>query len=177
MFRTGKLTLALALLAGPAQAQGWIEIERPRLPNGSPTITRTESQVRTTIEGRIARVEVAEQFRNQGASIAEGSYLYPLPGEAVFQNFSLWMGNQELRGEMMNADQARGIYEEIVRRQKDPALLQLAGHGLVRARVFPIQAGRPQDRAAIYPALERAGDALRLRYAVETGAARTLPLW
>ena len=167
MLRTGKLTLALALLAGPAQAQGWIEIERPRLPNGSPTITRTESQVRTTIEGRIARVEVAEQFRNQGGSIAEGSYLYPLPGEAVFQNFSLWMGNQELRGEMMNADQARGIYEEIVRRQKDPALLQLAGHGLVRARVFPIQAGETRKIALRYTQLlDRAGDALRLRYAV-----------
>jgi len=167
MLRTGKLALALALLAGPAQAQGWIEIERPRVPGGSPTIIRTESQVRTTIDGRVARVEVAEQFRNQGGSIAEGSYLYPLPGEAVFQNFSLWMGNQELRGEMMNADQARNIYEEIVRRQKDPALLTLAGHGLVRARVFPIQAGETRKIALRYTQLlERAGDALRLRYAV-----------
>lgn len=167
MLRTGKLALVLALLAGPAQAQGWIEIERPRVPVGSPTIIRTESQVRTTIDGRIARVEVAEQFRNQGGSIAEGSYLYPLPGEAVFQNFSLWMGNQELRGEMMNADQARNIYEEIVRRQKDPALLTLAGHGLVRARVFPIQAGETRKIALRYTQLlERAGDALRLRYAV-----------
>ena len=167
MLRTGKLALALTLLAGPAQAQGWIEIERPRVPGDSPTIIRTESQVRTTIDGRIARVEVAEQFRNQGGSIAEGSYLYPLPGEAVFQNFSLWMGNQELRGEMMNADQARNIYEEIVRRQKDPALLTLAGHGLVRARVFPIQAGETRKIALRYTQLlERAGDALRLRYAV-----------
>jgi Ca-activated chloride channel family protein len=167
MLRTGKLALVLALLAGPAQAQGWIEIERPRVLVGSPTIIRTESQVRTTIDGRIARVEVAEQFRNQGGSIAEGSYLYPLPGEAVFQNFSLWMGNQELRGEMMNADQARNIYEEIVRRQKDPALLTLAGHGLVRARVFPIQAGETRKIALRYTQLlERAGDALRLRYAV-----------
>src|SRR5262245_8504171 len=167
MLRTGKLALALALLAGPAQAQGWIEIERPRVPTGSPTIIRTQSQVRTTIDGRIARVEVAEQFRNDGGSIAEGSYLYPLPGEAVFQNFSLWMGNQELRGEMMNADQARNIYEEIVRRQKDPALLTLAGHGLVRARVFPIQAGETRKIALRYTQLlERAGDALRLRYAV-----------
>jgi hypothetical protein len=59
MLRKGKLALALALLAGPAQAQGWIEIERPRAPGGSPTIIRTESQVRTTIDGRVARVEVA----------------------------------------------------------------------------------------------------------------------
>ncbi|HXI21807.1 MAG TPA: VWA domain-containing protein, partial [Gemmatimonadales bacterium] len=84
----------------------------------------------------------------------------------VFQNFSLWMGNQEVRGEMMNADQARGIYEEIVRRKKDPALLTLAGHGLVRAQVFPIQPGETRKVVLRYTLLlDRAGDALRLRYA------------
>jgi len=107
------------------------------------------------------------RFRNAGGGLAEGSYLYPLPGEAVFQNFSLWMGDQELRGEMMNADQARGIYEEIVRRQKDPALLTLAGHGLVRAQVFPIQPGETRKVVLRYTQLlDRAGDALRLRYSL-----------
>jgi Ca-activated chloride channel family protein len=163
------LTLfALALGAAPAAAQGWIEIERPRIPVPvNPNVIRVSSDVRTTIEGRVARVEVEERFRNTGGAIAEGSYLYPLPGEAVFQNFSLWMGEQELRGEMMNAEQARGIYEEIVRRQKDPALLSLAGHGLVRAQVFPIQPGETRKVVLRYTQLlDRAGDALRVRYAL-----------
>lgn len=163
------LTLfALALGAAPAAAQGWIEIERPRIPlPNNPNIVRVSSEVRTTIDGRVARVEVEERFRNAGGGLAEGSYLYPLPGEAVFQNFSLWMGDQELRGEMMNADQARGIYEEIVRRQKDPALLTLAGHGLVRAQVFPIQPGETRKVVLRYTQLlDRAGDALRVRYAL-----------
>jgi Ca-activated chloride channel family protein len=160
--------LALILTAGPAAAQGWIEIERPRIPVGNnPNIVRVSSDVRTTIEGRVARVEVEERFRNSGGGVAEGSYLYPLPGEAVFQNFSLWMGEQEMRGEMMNAEQARGIYEEIVRRLKDPALLTLAGHGLVRAQVFPIQPGETRKVVLRYTQLlDRAGDALRLRYAL-----------
>lgn len=174
------LTLfALALGAAPAAAQGWIEIERPRIPlPNNPSIVRVSSEVRTTIDGRVARVEVEERFRNAGGGLAEGSYLYPLPGEAVFQNFSLWMGDQEMRGEMMNADQARGIYEEIVRRQKDPALLTLAGHGLVRAQVFPIQPGETRKVVLRYTQLlDRAGDALRLRYALgkrggETGSWR-----
>ena len=93
------------------------------------------------VDGPVARVEVEEQFRNSGGGLAEGSYLYPLPGEAVFQNFSLWMGEREIRGEVMQADEARGIYEEIVRRRRDPALLTLASHGLVRAQVFPIAPG------------------------------------
>lgn len=170
MRRVLSLVALLLATAAPAWAQGWIELERPPVRvGGNPSVIRVSSEVRTTIEGRVARVEVEERFRNTGGALAEGSYLYPLPGEAVFQNFSLWMGDQELRGEMMNAEQARGIYEEIVRRQKDPALLTLAGHGLVRAQVFPIQPGETRRVVLRYTQLlDRAGDALRLRYALGT---------
>ena len=158
----------IALPASPALGQGWIEIERPRertAPTGP--VTRTASSVQVRLSDRIARVEVEERFRNDGGAIAEGSYLYPLAGEAVFQNFSLWMGEQELRGEMLDAAKAQGIYDEIVRRRKDPALLTLAGHGLVRAQVFPIQPGETRKVALRYAQLvSRAGDALRFRYAL-----------
>ncbi len=168
MHRTLLSAVALLAVSTPVAAQGWIEVTPSRLPvQSSPAISRISSEVRTTIEGRIVRVEVEERFRNAGGGLAEGSYLYPLPGEAVFQNFSLWQGDQELRGEMMNADQARGIYEEIVRRQRDPALLTLAGHGLVRAQVFPIQPGETRKVILRYTQLlERTGDALRIRYAL-----------
>ena len=166
MFRLATALVLAAGTAGTLSAQGWVETERPIRPDQSSTIQRVSSAVRTTIEGRIARVEVEERFRNLGSTVAEGSYLYPLPGEAVFQNFSLWMGEQEMRGEIMNADQARGIYEAIVRRRKDPALLTLAGHGLIRAQVFPIQPGETRRVVLRYTQLlERAGDAYRVRYA------------
>lgn len=167
MLRRLLLLAAVALTPGLANAQGWIEIERPRPGPRPAAIQRVSSEVRVRIEGRVAHVEVEEQFRNGGGVIAEGSYLYPMPGEAVFQNFSLWMGEQEIRGEMMNAEQARGIYEEIVRRLRDPALLTLAGHGLVRAQVFPIQPGETRRVVLRYTQLlPREGDALRVRYAM-----------
>ena len=120
-----------------------------------------------SLDGRVARIEVTERFRNTGGAVAEGSYLYPLPGEAVFSDFSLWSGEQELKGETMNAEEARRIYEEIVRRRKDPALLTLAGHGLVRAQVFPIQPGETRSVALRYSQVPvRTGDALRLHYAL-----------
>jgi Ca-activated chloride channel family protein len=170
MWRQLTLTAALAALAaGGLEAQGWIQPDRPlpgprTLPGG---VVRVSSSVRTTVEGRIARVEVEERFRNAGARLAEGTYLYPMPGEAVFTDFSLWMGETRVRGEMMNADQARGIYEEIVRRLRDPALLTLEGHGLIRARVFPIGPGETRRVVLRYTqVLQRAGDALRLRYSI-----------
>jgi len=167
-----QLVLSAALsgaLAVPLSAQGWIVPERPPIRPGlwSGAIVRTSSQVRTVIEGRVARVEVEERFRNVGGAVAEGSYVYPMPGEAVFTDFSLWMGDREVRGEMMNSDQARGIYEEIVRRLRDPALLTLEGHGMVRARVFPIGPGETRRVVLRFTqVLERAGDAYRVRYSI-----------
>ena len=163
--------LALLFLAAPLgtplNAQGWIDLERPpaniRLPS---PLVRVESSVRAIVDGRIARFEVQERFRNTGPGIAEGTYLYPLPGEAVFSDFSLFQGERELKGEMMNAEQARTIYEGIVRRLKDPALLTLVGHGLIRAQVFPVQPGETRTVILRYTQLlGREGDALRLRYA------------
>jgi Ca-activated chloride channel family protein len=147
-------------------AQGWVEPLPVPLPAGGFVVDKVRSEVRVTVDGRVARVEVSEWFRNDGNRVAEGHYLYPLPGEAVFQGFSLFQGDAELRGEIMDADQARRIYEDIVRRRLDPALIELAGHGLLRARVFPIEPGQERKVTLRYTqVLERAGDALQFLYA------------
>ena len=161
--RAALLAFALAgSVAAPASAQGWIEPIRP-FPSGS--IERIRSAVQVAVAARIARVTVEEWFRNTGPGLGEGTYLYPLPGEAVFSDFSLWQGDRELKGETMDASQARGIYETIVRQKRDPALVELAGHGLLRARVFPINPGETRKITLRYTQiLDRAGDAWRFRY-------------
>ena len=151
-------------VATPAWAQGWIEPPPNRVSQFGVVKVRTAVSVRVT--GRVALVEVEEWFRNDGRGFGEGDYLYPLPGEAVFTNYSLFQGDQELRGETMDAAQARAIYEEIVRRKRDPALIEMAGHGLIRARVFPINQGETRKITLRYTqVLGRAGDALQFRYA------------
>ncbi len=157
---------AVVLPIAPARsaAQGWIEH-----PRGA--IEKVRSAVQVNVTGRVARVTVEEWFRNTGALLTEANSLYPLPGEAVFSDFSLWQGDQELKGEPMDAAQARAIYEEIVRRKRDPALIELAGHGLLRARVFPIGAGETRKITLRYTQLlDRVGDAWRFRYTAGTGA-------
>lgn len=160
--------LALLLSFAPVgalSAQGWIDIERPRLQRPG-SVIRVSSTVRAVVDGRVARFEVHERFRNTGGGIAEGTYHYPLPGEAAFSDFSLFQGEQELKGEMMASEQARAIYEAIVRQRKDPALLTLVGHGLIRAQVFPIQPGETRTVILRFTQLlGRDGNALRLRYA------------
>src|SRR6266478_6186405 len=152
-------TISSALLA-----QGWIDPVRPT-PQSNGRIERIRSTVQVSISGRVARVTVEEWFRNNGPVLDEGMYHFPLPGEAVFSSYSLWQGDQELRGEAMDATQARSIYETIVRQKRDPALIELAGEGLIRARVFPIAPGETRKITLKYTQLlDRAGDAWRFRY-------------
>jgi Ca-activated chloride channel family protein len=156
----------LATLPSGLFAQGWVDPVRPIPPtNVTGRIERLRSTVQVNLSGRVARVTVEEWFRNNGPVLDEGMYHFPLPGEAVFSSYSLWQGDQELRGEAMDATQARSIYEAIVRQKRDPALIELAGHGLIRARVFPIGPGETRKITLKYTQLlDRAGDAWRFRY-------------
>jgi Ca-activated chloride channel homolog len=163
--RTTLIVLAaLVLHTTPLAAQGWLE---PRPGPAQPSLVKLRSVVTVDVSDRVATVEVEEWFRNDGRGVAETDYLYPLPGESGFAGFSLFAGDDELTGETMDAAQARRIYEEIVRSRRDPALIELFGHGLLRARVFPIEPGETRRiRLRYTQLLESAGDALHFRYAL-----------
>ena len=162
LHRLAGACLLVALSAGTVEAQGWIDIG-PVVPGGR--VEKIRSAVNVSVTGRVARVTVEEWFRNHGPALGEAVYVYPLPGEAVFSNYSLWLGEQELRGEMMDGNQARGIYEAIVRQKRDPALIELVGHGMIRARVFPFNGGETRKITLRYTqVLDRTGDAWRFRY-------------
>jgi Ca-activated chloride channel family protein len=157
----------LAFHSRPLPAQGWIE---PIHPANVGSVVKLRSAVSAVLRGRVARVTVEEWFENRGPGLGEGVYHYPLPGEAVFSSFSLWQGDAELRGETMDAREAQAVYEDIVRRRRDPALIELAGHGLVRARIFPIQSGETRKITLRYDQiLDREGDAWRFRSMMGAG--------
>jgi len=154
--------LLLGTVPNPATAQGWVE---PVHSVQGAWIQRVRSRVRVEVEGNVATVVVDEWFEAHGHALGEADYLYPLPPDAAFDGFSLYQGGEELRGELMDAARAREIYEAIVRKRRDPALIELAGHGLLRARIFPLAPGETRRVTLRYShVLERAGDALHLRY-------------
>jgi Ca-activated chloride channel homolog len=158
------LPALLLLLPAFLNAQGWIE-PRPGTP-AAWGVQKVSTTVTVRVADRVAHVEVEEWFRNNGPGLGEGDYVYPLPGEAVFASYSLYQGDHELRGELMDAAEARAIYERIVRARRDPALIELVGKGMMRARVFPIETGETRRITLRYTqVLDRAGDALQFRYA------------
>jgi len=110
-------------------------------PQQNAAIFKQSSHVRADLADRVLRYEVTETFVNRGARVGEADYIFPLPRGAAFQDLKLSIDGQLVSGETMNASQARAIYEDIVRRQRDPALVEWMGYGMLRARIFPIAPG------------------------------------
>ncbi len=135
-----------------------------QLPCG-PALQRVSSDVRVALADRVLRYEVTEIFKNNSGRVAEADYVFPLPTGAAFEDLKLSINGELVSGETMTADRARGIYEEIVRRQRDPALVEWMGSGMLRARIFPINPGEEKKVVVRYQSVaEREGDALRIDY-------------
>lgn len=126
-------------------------------------VLRTSREVRVTLEGRVLRYEVTEQWTNRGRGIGEADYVLPLPKGAAFEDLALEIDGEMVTGEALAAGEARRVYEEIVRRQRDPALVEWMGLGVLRTRIFPIQPGETRTVKVRFRAVaEREGDALRV---------------
>jgi Ca-activated chloride channel family protein len=97
--------------------------------------------VTVDIQNQVANTEIDQVFINDSdRDSLEALYIFPLPEGATFSRFSMFVDGEELTAEILDADSARAIYESIVRRRLDPALLEYLGRGLFRARVYPIRA-------------------------------------
>ncbi len=183
----GLCSLVFIVVASRARAQGWI-VPRPCLIPVQQTddraipvpvrdcgsrIERTRSDVRVELADHVLRYEVDERFVNRGGGIGEADYLFPLPANAAFQDLKLSINGELVSGETMDAGRARGIYESIVRARRDPALVEWVGHGLVRARIFPLNPGEEKRVVVRFESVPpREGGALRVDYLRGGDAAR-----
>jgi Ca-activated chloride channel homolog len=132
-----------AALAPAARADGLIVIENPpRVVPGHfsfAPLSVTYHHVTVTITDLVAVTTVDEEFYNPNAERLEGTYVFPLPEGAQIDKLSLDIGGTMTDAELLPADKARAYYEQIVQKMKDPALLEYAGRGAFRLRIYPIE--------------------------------------
>ena len=121
--------------------------------------------VDAVVDGPAALVQVKQVFRNDGNRPAEGVYVFPLPKDAAVSDFQMTIDGQTVEGKLLSKEEARAIYDEIVRRQLDPALLEYLGRGLFQASVFPIPPHETRTVEFSYTqTLERDGNLFRFNY-------------
>ncbi|MBK8978110.1 MAG: VWA domain-containing protein [Planctomycetes bacterium] len=141
-FRTtalGALLSGLALAPSLAIAQDVIVLPHPRRP-APPAVHTKLAQVSTEIRDGVATTTLRQVLHNDGGTVAEADWMLPIEGAAV-DRFTMTMNGQVVEAEVLDSNKAREVYEAIVRRMRDPGLLEYAGQGCLRARVFPIPPG------------------------------------
>ena len=81
-------------------------------------------QVDVTINNGFARTEVDQVFANETDRDMEAIYTFPLPKQSSLSELTLWIGGQEILGEVVERERARKIYEEQRAQGNDTALAE-----------------------------------------------------
>ena len=131
----GTLVVAAALFApGRAQALGLLvpdDVQYEPL--------ELQSQImEAQIDNQAAQTRIKQVFFNRYGRPIEATYLLPVPKGAQVTDFAMEMNGKKVKGEVLEKEKARQIYTDIVRRVRDPGLLEYVDQQIFRARVFPI---------------------------------------
>jgi Ca-activated chloride channel family protein len=145
-----------------------VPVARPLpFPNALPV---KSIQINTTINGQIATTHLEQVFRNDTPYTLEGTYFFPIPETASIVEFAIWENGKKLVGEVRSREEARRIYDEIVRRQRDPGLLEYAGKDLFQASIFPIPPNSDKKLELTYSQVLKAeSGTVAYRYPLGTG--------
>ena len=146
---------------------------RPPLPRPIPlpnVLPVKSIKIDTKITGQVATTHVEQIFRNDTAHTLEGTYFFPIPDDASVVEFAIWENGKKLVGEVRSREEARKIYDEIVRTQRDPGLLEYAGKNLLQASIFPIPPRSDKKLELTYTQVLKADSGtVSYRYPLGTG--------
>ena len=130
----------------------------PPLPPVSYKIKELDVQAR--LIDQVAQVQVSQTFVNTGSRPMEVAFVFPLPYDGAIDQMTLMIDGKEYPAKLLDAKEARRMYEEIVRKNRDPALLEWMGTGLFRTSVFPVPAGASRTVSLRYSQLCRKQEGL-----------------
>lgn len=110
-----------------------------RIPMPGRVLELVTHQVDVTISDQFAETRIQQAFLNPTSRRLEGTFLFPVPRGAQLKSFTMEINGKPVEAELLAAGKARKIYEDIVRRQRDPALLEFIEQDLYKVRIFPIE--------------------------------------
>jgi len=153
------LVFTLALFCGmflgmqAADADGLIIIDppihHPIIKRPVPLTVRYH-RVSVEIDKHVATTTIDQMFVNDYDVDLEGTYIFPLPEEASITEFSLYVDGKKVSGKIFGKDEARKIYEDIVRQMKDPGLLEYVGRNMFKTRIYPIPRNGTKRMKLVY---------------------------
>lgn len=136
--------------AAPVAARrGTLYARDPNFPDSGETpLPMKQLTVDVVLDQRVARVAIDHTFHNASDAVREGMYRFAIPPDAALQRLSMYVGGVLMESAVVERMRARRVYEDLVLRRVDPALLEHDGPGKLALRVYPL-APREDKRLAL----------------------------
>lgn len=93
------------------------------------------------VADQVAQVAMTQSFVNTGSRQMEVSFMFPIPYDGAIDRMTFMVDGKEYDAKLMDAKDARKTFEDYVRRNQDPALLEWVGWGMFKTSVFPVPPG------------------------------------
>lgn len=103
-----------------------------------PPLAIKYQRVDIRVKDSVATAKIEQVFKNSTNRDLEAIYVFPLPEGATIADFAMYINGKRMSGEVVEKGKARKIYQDIVRRMKDPGLLEHMGDNLFRVSVYPV---------------------------------------
>ena len=115
-------------------------------PQGQETrLSLRKYHVNVHIEDGFARTTIDQTYFNHEPFRLEGTFYFPLPPDASLSRLAMYVNGRLMEGGMAERQHAREVFDSIVYRMKDPALLEWVDGSTFKMRVFPLE-GRQEKR-------------------------------
>jgi Ca-activated chloride channel family protein len=157
---------ATAAMAAISPAAGTL------IPKGSEhaPIEIVDHQVNVTINNGFAQTVVEQSFSNPNDIALEAIYRFPLPQSASLSEVTLFLGEEQIDGEVLAKERARSVYEQEKASGNDAALAEKNSFRWFEFRVHPVRPGEEtRIRIVYYQSLQIDTGIGRYVYPLEEG--------
>ena len=135
-------------------------------PGSTGTVTIDRVDARVSIVEQVAMTTLDVSLSNPTDSASGSGSVLPVPDGAVVRGFDFQGAGAEPSAQLLPKNDARRMYDEIVARTRDPALLEFIDFHLIRSSVFPVEPhGTPEGPADLRTRLRSRRRPHRLRAA------------
>jgi len=108
-------------------------------PTGAQAIRITDIEARIDIVETIATTTIEMRLENTTSQRQEAELVVPVPDGAVVRGFAYDGPDGRITAQVLPRAEAKRIYERLVAKMRDPALVEFIGYNLIRSSVFPVE--------------------------------------
>ena len=129
-----------------------------------------DHHVNVVINNGFAMTEVHQTFFNPNAEDIEAVYSFPLPKSASLSEVTIYVGEKEIHGEVLEKEKARQLYEEEKNQGNEAGLAEKNEFYTYEFKVYPVVAnGETKIRFLYYQPLKIDTGVGRYLYPLEDG--------